>query len=64
MFLFRDILAFRNSAAVLGFLLLTLVCCAHSQTVQGDWQGTLTAPNGEIPCVFHLGTGAGGNGSG
>jgi len=58
--LFRDILVFRNRAAALGVLLLTLVCGAHSQTVQGDWQGTLSAPNGEIPCVFHLDTGGGG----
>ena len=35
--------------------------CAHSQALQGDWQGTLSAPNGNLPTVFHLG--AGGNGT-
>jgi hypothetical protein len=59
-YLFGDILVFRNRAAVLGLLVLTLVCGAHSQTLQGDWQGTLSAPNGEIPCVFHLDAGGGG----
>jgi hypothetical protein len=56
MFLFRDILAFRNRASALGFLLLTLAGIAHSQTLQGDWQGTLSAPNGNLPLVFHLGS--------
>jgi hypothetical protein len=60
MYLFRDILAFRSRAAVLGFLLLTLVCGAHSQTLQGDWQGTLAAPGGNIACVFHLDANGGG----
>src|SRR5580700_6984543 len=54
--LFRDIVVFRNRASALGVLLLTLVCSAHSQTLQGDWQGTLAAPNGSLPLVFHLGS--------
>jgi hypothetical protein len=57
---FRDVLEFRNRASALGFLLLTLGCSALSQTLQGDWKGTLSAPSGNIPCVFHLDAAGGG----
>ena len=60
MIFFRDVLEFRNRASALGFLLLTLACSAHSQTLQGDWKGTLSAPNGNIPCTFHLDASGGG----
>src|ERR1700733_6969560 len=60
MYLFRDILAFRNRPGALGFLLLMLACSAHSQTLQGDWKGTLSTPGGDMPCVFHLDAGGSG----
>jgi hypothetical protein len=57
---YGDILTFRNRFFALGFLLLSLACYAHSQALQGDWQGTLSAPNGNLPTVFHLGAGGSG----
>jgi hypothetical protein len=42
-------------------LLVSLACLAQSQSLQGDWNGTLSVPNGSLPLVFHLQ--GGGNGT-
>jgi hypothetical protein len=50
-----NIRVFRNRASAFGFSLLFLACGVHSQTLQGDWRGTLSSPPSvNLPLVFHL----------
>jgi hypothetical protein len=35
-------------------LLLQVIVAAHSQSLQGTWQGTLSGPGGSLPLIFDL----------
>jgi hypothetical protein len=41
-------------------LLLQVIVAAHSQTLQGTWQGTLSGPGGSLPLIFDLNADGGG----
>jgi hypothetical protein len=56
----QKIRRYLNQGLAIGILLLLSACSAWAQGVQGTWQGTLHASNGDLPLVFHLGA----NGSG
>jgi hypothetical protein len=58
--LYICISGFRSRAFAVATLFLSLVCGAHSLTLQGDWQGEMTGPNGSLPIVFHLDADGGG----